>query len=105
MAPVASFSHPVGESHLYGFQAVDSELDPVSFTGDVSYVSDAPAIASVTPNPAVSQQTQATVAYLAPGVANITASGTDTASNPFSAVVQITVTTGLAVSFKVTELS
>ena len=105
MAPVANFSHPVGDSHLYGFQAIDSSGDVVSFQGNVSYVSDAPTIASVTGNPAVSQETQATIAYLAPGVANITASAQDVNGNPFSAVVQVTVTTGLAVSFKVIELS
>lgn len=105
MNPVASFSHPVGQSHLYVFQAIDSQGDAVAFQGNVSYVSDTPAVASVTPNPAVAQQTQATVAYLTPGVANVTASAQDTAGNAFSAVVQITVTTGLAVSFKVTELN
>ena len=105
MSAVATFSHPVGSSHLYSFKAIDSGGDLVSFQGDVSYVSDNPSVASVTPNPAVSQQTQATINYLTPGVANVTASAQDTAGNPFSAMVQVTVTTGLAVSFAVTELN
>lgn len=105
MNPVATFSHPASQSHLYGLAALDSNGDTVAFQGNASYSSDTPAVATATANPAVSQQTQVTVAYLTPGTANITCSAQDTQGNAFSAVFQVVVTTGLAVSFKVTELT
>ena len=105
MEPVANFSHPAGQSHLYAVAAVDSNGDAVAFQGNVSYSSDTPSVATATANPAVSQDAQVTVAYLTPGTANITCSALDANGTPFSATFQVTVTTGLAVSFKVTELN
>jgi len=102
---VATFSHAAGQSHLYGVAAVDSNGDPVSFQGNVTYSSDTPSVATAAANPAVSQDAQVTITYLAPGTANITCSAQDANGTPFSAVFQVVVTTGLAVSFKVTELN
>jgi len=100
-----TFSHPAGQSHLYALAAVDSNGDPVSFQGNVTYSSDTPSVATAAANPAVSQNAQVTIAYAAPGTANITCSALDANGTPFSAVFQVVVTTGLAVSFKVTELN
>ena len=51
MNPVATFSHPAGQSHLYGLAAVDSNGDSVAFQGNVSYTSDTPAVATATAKP------------------------------------------------------
>src|SRR5271154_480632 len=94
---VQSFTHPVGDSHLMQAKVLKSDGVTPGTTGtDVVWAVDNPAIASVTPNPAVDKLLQATVAYLAAGTATITAQGTDENGNPFSTSFQAIVTSGLS---------
>lgn len=103
-----TFTHPVGDSHLYQFAPLKTDGAPGSTSTDVVYTSDNPSIASVTGNPGVAQQLQATIAYLSEGTANITATGTNEVGAPFSTTIQAVVTATPANNtdhFSVTEIS
>ncbi len=91
-----SFTHPQGESHLYQLVPLKSNPPgpdlPGATSTDVVYTVDNPAIATVTANPSVAQQLQCTVAYVGPGTATITATGTNENGSSFSSQFQAIVT-------------
>lgn len=104
-----SFTHPVGDSHLYQLAVLKQDgVTPGATASPVVYSVDNPAIATVTPNPAVANNLQCTIAYLTAGTATITATGVNEQSNPFSTQFQAIVTPvspDLSASFVVTEIS
>ncbi len=104
-----SFTHNVGESHLYQLAVLKQDgVNPGTTAADVVYSVDNPAIATVTPNAGVSLQLQYTIAYVAPGTAIVTATGVNEQGSPFSTQFQYVVTPvppDLSASFVATEIS
>jgi hypothetical protein len=104
-----TFTHNVGETHRYQLAVLKQDgTTPGTTATPVVYSVDNPAIATVTPNTAVALNLQFDIAYLAPGTATVTATGTNEAGNPFSTQFQFVVTPvppDLSASFVATEIS
>jgi uncharacterized protein YjdB len=103
-----TFTHPVGDTHLYQAKPVRADGTPGVAATTATWISDTPAVASVTANPEVSEDLQGTVQYLSAGTANITVASTNEAGTPYSSVFQVIVTAPPAnptVGFTFAELS
>lgn len=103
-----TFTHPVGQSHLYAAAPVRADGTPGVAATDATWTSDTPAVASVTANPGVAEDLQGTVQYLTAGTANITVASTNENGIAYSSVFQVVVTAPPAnptVGFTFSELN
>jgi uncharacterized protein YjdB len=109
--PATTFTHPVGDSHLYQIAILKDDGTPGTSSTDIVYAVDDPTIATVTPNNAVALDLQCTVVYLKAGTANITATGTNELGASFTAPCIVAVVTApvappnLSSGFSATEIS
>lgn len=69
------FTHNVGETHLYAFAPTRPDDTAGVDTAVLVYTVDDPTIISLTPNTGVADSTQANIAYLTAGTANVTVTG------------------------------
>ncbi len=83
---MSSFAVNVGQTRRIQANAVDDLDAPQPFSGNVSYVSSDPTIATATPNAGVGGQIQVDCKGIAPGTVVVTASANDTQTpaHPFS---------------------
>ena len=105
-----TFTHPVGDSHLYQIAVLKDDGTPGTSSTPIVYAVDDPTIATVTPNNAAPLDLQCTVVYLKAGTANITATGTNELGATFTApcivaVVTPAVAPNLSSGFSATEIS
>ena len=103
-----TFTHPVGDSHLYKAAPERQDGTPGVAATDATWVSDTPAVASVSPNNGVASALQGTVQYLTAGTATITVASTDDTGAAYSGTFSVVVTAADAnptVGFTFTELS
>ena len=86
------FTHPVGDTHLYGFAPTRPDGTAGVEATPIVYTVDNPLLVSLTPNPAVSNSVQVTIGYLAAGTATVTATGTNENGTTIVTSIQIIVT-------------
>lgn len=103
-----TFTHTVGETHLYSLAPLKADESAGSVTADTTYEVDHSGIASIEPNHGVANVLQVLVHYLSVGTATITATGTNEDGDTFTTQVQAIATAvppNNTTHFAVTEIS